>query len=74
MRTDQIIGDLLEIRRSLFMWKMSLEAVDRLLEHVDYDTSKLEQYDFSGCNHMGRQVQTAAAMLPVPMVDLLKLV
>jgi len=69
MTTTQVVCDLLEIRRSLFMWKMNLAAVDRLLRHVDYDTTTLEQYDFSKVNYEGQ----SAGYQRVIKVDLLAL-
>lgn len=40
----QIIDELMEIRKSLFMWNMDLSGVDRLLRNFDYDTYYLRQY------------------------------
>jgi hypothetical protein len=36
LNNSQIINELLEIRRSLIMWNMSLEGVDRLLDNFGY--------------------------------------
>lgn len=44
MSREDLIVDLLEVRRSLFMWTMSLKEVDRMLVNFGYDVSDLPQY------------------------------
>lgn len=41
MQTSEIVDILLETRKSLLMWSMDISGIDKLLEHVNYDTSTL---------------------------------
>lgn len=47
LSTHEIVDSLLQVRRNLFMWSMSLSEVDRLLTNFDYDVSVLPQYIFN---------------------------